>query len=306
MKISVIGAGNVGSLTAMRLAHESLGQIVLVDVLKGMACGKAFDLEDARPLLKSDYLIQGSDDISLIKDSNIVVMTAGLARKPGMTREELQNKNAAILKEVISHIKELAPDSILIIVTNPLDIMTDYALRASGFGNKRVFGMGISLDGARFANLIANKLSVACSQVEAVVIGGHGEAMLPLPRLSKVKGVSLSEFFNEKEMEELVKQTFDRGAQIVSLLGSGSAFFAPSAAISCIVKSIVKDEKRTIGVCACLEGEYGIENSCVGVPCRIGKNGIEQIVELDLTDQELDSLRTAAQTIKSKAKQLPS
>ncbi|MCX5699080.1 MAG: malate dehydrogenase [Candidatus Omnitrophica bacterium] len=297
MKISIIGAGNVGSLAAMRIAADGLGDVLLMDVVKGLALGKALDLEDARPLLKSNYSIKGSDDIIQIKDSDIVVVTAGLARKPGMTREELLVKNARILKDVCLKIKELAKAAIVIIVTNPLDIMTFYALKLTDFKPSKLFGMGISLDTARFINLISQELHLPAADIEAQVVGAHGEGMLALPGLAKVKGVSLDKFISEDKIESLISRTVNRGAQIVASLGTGSAFFAPSAAIASIVKTIVKDEKRTIGLCSYLNGQYGIKDSCIGVPCRIGKNGIEQIMELDLSAGQLAQLAKSAAAV---------
>jgi malate dehydrogenase len=304
MKISIIGAGNVGSLTAMRIAADGLGDVLLIDIVKGLALGKALDLEDARPLLKSNYSIKGSDDIDQLKASDIVVVTAGLARKPGMTREELLSKNAQILKEVCLKIKSLAPDAIVIIVTNPLDIMTFYALKITGFKANKLFGMGISLDTARFINLIAEELRLPGTDIEAQVVGAHGEAMLPLSRFAKVKGVSLDEFISDSKIKELINRTINRGAQIVANLGTGSAFFAPSAAITSIVKTIVKDEKRTVGLCSYLNGQYGIRNTCIGVPCRLGKNGVEQIMELDLSPEELVQLNKSASAVAQSAAQL--
>jgi len=298
MKISVIGAGNVGSTTAMRLAEAGLGDIVLIDVVRGMAEGKSLDLEDARAVLKYSYRIEGSDDIAKIKDSDIVVITAGLARKPGMTREELLAKNTAILKEVCLNIKKLAGSAIVIVVTNPLDLMTYYALKVLGFKHNKVIGMGISLDSARFANLISKQLNIPVMDIDACVIGSHGEGMLPLTRFSSIKGVKLDEFLDEAMADSLAKRTVGRGAEIVSLLGSGSAYFAPSAAIAALVKVIAKDEKKTLGVCACLNGEYGLKDVCIGVPCRIGRNGIENIIELDLNPQEKEALLKSAASLK--------
>lgn len=304
MKITVIGAGNVGSLTAMRITQDGLGDVLLIDIVKGLAHGKALDLEDARPLLKYNYNIKGSDDIAQLKDSDIVVVTAGLARKPGMSREELLAKNAQILKGVCLNIKELAKKAIVVIVTNPLDIMTFYALKITGFKPAKLFGMGISLDTARFVNLIAGELNLPVTDIEALVIGAHGEGMLPLPGLAKVKGVGLDEFISDAKIESLVSRTVARGAEIVANLGTGSAFFAPSAAIAAIVKTIVKDEKRTIGLCSYLNGEYGIKDSCLGVPCRLGKNGIEQVIQLDLSAEEKSKLSKSAQLVAASAAQL--
>jgi malate dehydrogenase len=304
MKISIIGAGNVGSLTAMRIAGDGLGDVLLIDVVKGKAQGKALDLEDAAAVLKYNYNIKGSDDIRQVRDSDIVVVTAGLARKPGMSREELLAKNAGILKSVCLNIKELARNAIVVVVTNPLDIMTLYALRITGFKPNKLFGMGSSLDSARFANLIAQELALPSTDIEAVVIGAHGEGMLPLPGFTKVKGVLLDEFIDDKKIESLVRRTIGRGAEIVASLGTGSAFFAPSAAIAVIVKAIVKDEKRTIGLCSYLNGEYGIKDTCIGVPCRLGKHGIEEVIELDLTPGEKARLIESAGLVAGAAAQL--
>ena len=288
----------------MRLGQEGVGDIMLVDVVKGFAQAKAFDLEDARPVLKINYHIEGSDDITQIKDSDIIVITAGLARKPGMTREELLVKNSQILKEVCSSIKKFSPNSIVIVVTNPLDLMTYLAVKQLGFKANKVLGMGISLDAARFANLVSKELNIPVTDIDASVIGSHGEAMLPLSRFTTIKGVSLDEFLDDKKVEALIAKTIGRGAEIVSLLGSGSAYFAPSAAIASLVKAIAKDEKRTIGVCAYLNGEYGIKDVCIGVPCRLGKSGIEKIIELELNSQEIEKLTKSAESIRQLANQL--
>jgi len=298
MKIAIIGAGNVGSLTAMRLAQENIGDIFLVDVLKGLAQGKSLDLEDARPILKYDYNIQGTDDIDAIKDADIIVVTAGLTRKPGMSREELLNKNAEIVKDVSLNILKLAAHSLVIVVSNPLDLMTYVVLKTTAFSRNRVLGMGISLDAARFANLIGKELNIATAEIDACVIGGHGEGMLPLTRFTRIKGVALDEFIDQKKIEDLINRTLNRGAEIVSLLGSGSAFFAPSAAAASLVKTIVKDEKRTLGICAYLNGEYGLKDVCIGVPCRLGKAGIENIVELDLNAKEKEAFLKSAANLK--------
>ncbi|MDD2927571.1 MAG: malate dehydrogenase [Candidatus Omnitrophica bacterium] len=304
MKISIIGAGNVGALSAMRIAQYNLGDIFLVDIARGLARGKSLDLADAQAALGFDYNIQGSDDISSIKDSDIVVITAGLARKPGMTREELLTKNSQILKDVCVNIKELAPQAVVIVVTNPLDLMTYLALKTTGFAKNKVLGMGSSLDSSRLANLIARELKLSATSVETMVIGAHGEGMLPLARHTKIKGVSLEEFLSDEKMESLTKETIGRGAEIVALLGSGSAFFAPSAAVAQMVKIIAKDEKKIAGACAYLDGEYGIKDICLGVPCRLGRTGIEKIIELDLTAKEKKELLCSADSIRNLLKQL--
>ena len=298
MKISIIGAGNVGGLAAMRLAQEGAGDIFLIDIAPGLAKAKAFDMDDARSILKLNYNIIGTDDIRAIKDSDIVVVTAGMSRKPGEAREDLANKNAAILKGVCSGIKELARSAVVVIVTNPLDLMTYFALNALGFKSNRVFGMGSSLDASRFANLIAQELKVPVIDVEAMVIGIHGEGMLPLPRFTNIKGVTLDEFLSAEKIQGLIKKTVQRGAEIVSLSVSGSAYFAPSAAICDIVRTITKNELRTVTVSAYLSGEYSIKDACLGVPCRLGKKGIEKIIELDLNKEEKEILSRSADSLK--------
>lgn len=298
MKITIIGGGNVGGLAAMRIAQMGLGEVVLIDIAKGLAQGKAFDMEDSRTLVKCDYKIEGTEDIQALKDSDVIVVTAGLARKPGMTREDLLNKNASILKDICLKIKELAPKCILVMVTNPLDLMTQFALKITGFKPNRVFGMGVTLDAARFTNIISKELKISPLDIEAVVVGSHGEGMLPVPRLSKVKGVKLEEFLDEAKLKDVAQKTIERGKEIVSLLGSGSAYFAPSAAIAEIVKCVVKDEKRTLGVSVYLNGEYGLKDICLGFPCRIGKDGIEDIIELDLNPQEKEILNKSAAYLK--------
>jgi len=305
MKISVIGAGNVGALSAMRIAQYGMADVMLVDIAKGIAKGKALDLEDARFILKINYNVNGSEDINDIKDSDIVVITAGLARKPGMTREELLAKNAHILKEVCLNIKTEAPHAVVVVVTNPLDLMTYLALKVTGFPRKRVLGMGVSLDASRFANLISKELNLQPTDIEAVVIGAHGEGMLPLAKHTKIKGVSLDEFLTKEKVSSLVKKTVGRGAEIVSFLGSGSAFFAPSAAVAEVVRAIAKDEKKILGASAYLSGEYGIRDICIGVPCRLGKDGIEDIVELDLSDSEKNELLLSSGSIRKLLQDIP-
>ncbi len=298
MKISVIGAGNVGSLAAMRIAQEQLGQVVLVDILGDVARGKSLDLEDACQILKIAYSVTGSNKIDAIAGSDIVVITAGLTRKPGMLREELLKKNADIVRGLCLNIKNLAPDAIVIVVTNPLDLMTYLAFKATGFPSQRIIGMGLTLDASRFANLISKELNVAVTDIEPVVIGSHGEGMMPLPRLTTVKGADLTKFLDADKLDELAKNTVLRGQEIVTCLGSGSAFFAPSAAVAEIVRVIAKDQKRILGVSACLNGQYGVDEVCIGVPCRIGKKGLEQVIELELTAQEKELFVKAAAKLK--------
>lgn len=304
MKISVIGAGNVGGLTAMRLAEAGLGEVLLCDVAKGLAAGKAGDMLDSQAALKCRFNIDGSDDISKIEGSQVIIVTAGLARKPGMTREELLQKNAQIVKEVSLQIKDKAPQAIVIVVTNPLDLMTFLVLKTSGLSPKRVFGMGLNLDTSRFANLISRQLNMPATEINAMVIGAHGEGMLPLARLSQARGVALEELLDEEKLKALTAATVKRGAEIVSLLGSGSAYFAPSAALLEVVKAIAGDQKRTLGLSVYLNGEYGLKDICIGLPCLLGKNGIEKIIELDLNSEEKQAFLKTADSIKGRLDQL--
>ncbi len=305
MKISIIGAGNVGATTALRIAQGRLGKVVLYDIVKGLAQGKCFDMEDAKALLKYEYDLTGTDDIHQLKNSDIIVITAGLARKPGMTREDLLSKNTQILKSICQNIKTLCPDAIIIVVTNPLDLMTYAAIRLTGFKPQRVLGMGITLDASRFANLISKELSVPITDIEAVVIGTHGEGMMPLASLTKVKGKPLTEAVHADKAAELIKRTGLRGAEIVSLLGSGSAYYAPSAAIAELVEIIVTNKKATVGVSAYLNGEYGIKDVCIGTLCKIGKNGIEKILEVDLDSEEKAAFLKSAESLKEQNKNNP-
>lgn len=298
MKISIIGAGNVGSTSALRIVQAGLGDVVLIDKVPGLAKGLSLDLADARAIVKLNYGICGTDDIQQIKDSDIIVVTAGLPRKPGMTREELLAKNADTLKGICLDIKRLAVNAVVVIVTNPLDLMTYLALKLTGFKPNKVLGMGLTLDAARFANLISQELNIPNTDIEATVIGSHGEGMLPLPRFTNVKGVSLEEFLDESKIKSLIEKTINRGAEVVSLLGSGSAYFAPSAAIAELVQVIAKDEKRTLGVSAYLNGEYGVKGICLGVPCRIGGEGIEKITELELNKEEKEAFVNSAESIR--------
>ncbi len=304
MKISVIGAGNIGGLAAMRIAESRIGEVVLVDIAKGFAMGKAFDMEDARSIFKCGYSITGTDQIAAVEGSSIVVVTAGFARKPGMTREELLTKNAAVLKEICTSVRSLAPSAVVVVVTNPLDLMTAFVQSTTGFSHRKVLGMGVTLDASRFANLISKELKVPVENIEACVIGSHGEGMLPLPRFTTVNGIVLSELLPEDKINDLVAKTVGRGLEIVTLLGSGSAYFAPTAAIFQLVKAIAKDEKRILGVSTLLGGEYGISGVALGVPCRIGKNGVEDIITLELEAQEKQQLIQSASKLKEQLRSI--
>ncbi|MFA6384801.1 MAG: malate dehydrogenase [Candidatus Omnitrophota bacterium] len=298
MKISVIGAGNVGGFAAARIAADNIGDVFLIDIAPKLARAKAFDMDDSRSLLNHDRSVTGSEDLRDIKGSDIIVVTAGLARKPGMTREDLLIKNCAIIEGISSHIRDLAPDAIVVVVTNPLDVMTYFMFKKLNFDRSRVFGMGITLDAARFANLIGKELAHPVTGINACVIGSHGEKMLPLPRLSTVDKKPLAQVATLETIASLVDRTINRGKEIVSLYGTGSAYFAPSAAISQLVRIIARDERIPVGVSAYLNGEYGLADICIGVPCIIGKSGIERIIDLGLTQAEQEQFAASADSIR--------
>jgi len=303
-KVTIIGAGHVGGTAAMRIAESSLANVVLIDVVESVAKAKAFDLEDARYSLGRDTRVEGSSDASLMSGSDVVVVTAGLPRKPGMTREDLLLKNSQIMGNVCENIVKYASDAIVVVVSNPLDVMTYFTFKKTGFTRTRVFGMGSSLDTSRFANIISKKLFVSTETIDALVIGSHGETMLPMPRLTTVRGKALTEVLDEIEIESLVKRTKERGAEIVSLYGSGSAYMAPSAAIFEIVEAILTGHPKDIPVSVYLDGEYGHYDVCVGVLASIGPNGIEKIIELDLKDEEREAFDFSVQSVKDAIKSL--
>jgi malate dehydrogenase len=286
MKISIIGAGNVGGLLALRLLEFNLGNILLVDIAEGLAEGKALDLEDTGAVYKYNYQIKGSKDIEEILDSHLVIITAGFARRPGMKREELLKKNALIAKEIALKIKKLCPNAIVLVVSNPVDIITYLVLKITGFLPNKVLGVGVNLDTARFINLISKELNIPCSEIESMVIGAHSEMMLPLERFTFIRGIPLNQFLDQDTIKRLKEETISRGAKIVSLYGSGSAYFAPSSATAEIVKTILKDEHRSLCVSSYLNGEYGLKDICIGVPCILGKNGREKVIELELSPSE--------------------
>lgn len=303
-KVSVIGVGNVGGTTAMRIAESGLAQVVLIDIVENMTKAKALDIEDARYCLKCDTHISGTNDFSALSGSDIVVMTAGFPRKPGMTREDLLLKNAAIMTDVCGHITRYAKDAIVIIVSNPLDAMTYLAFKKTGISRKKIFGMGVNLDSSRFANLIAKKLDVGIEEISALVIGSHGETMLPLPRATKVGHKLLVDLLSEAEVASLVEATKKRGAEIVSLYGAGSAYYSPSAAIYEIVETILSGRSKEIPVSAVLDGEYDCREVSIGVLTKIGAGGIEKIIEIDLTAEEKQAFKQSSQAIKESIKYL--
>lgn len=299
MKVSIIGAGNVGATLAKRVVESGLADVVLLDIVKGLAEGKACDLLHAAPIIRHGKTICGTDDYSFTKDSDIVVITAGLARKPGMSREDLIGKNAGIVKEITEKTAALSPKSIILMVTNPLDIMTYAAYKTSGFSPKKVIGMAGVLDSSRFAHYIADELNAPCIDVETLVLGGHGDTMVPLLSQTKIKGKPLIQALSSEKINELVEKTKKAGAKIVGLLGSGSAYYAPSAAVFLMIRAIIKNEKRLLSASVYLNGEYGLRGLCLGVPVRLGKNGVEEIAELDITEEEKKALHKSADRTKT-------
>jgi len=298
-KITIIGAGAVGAKSAQRIAEKELGDIVITDIVEGLPQGKALDLLEAGPLCGYDSKITGTNNYEDIEDSDVVVVTAGIARKPGMTREDLLKINTNIIKEVSQNIADHAPDSVVITVTNPLDIMTYVTMKTTGFDPERVFGMSGVLDSGRFATFIAIELGCSVRDISAMVLGGHGDTMVPLPRFTTVSGVPITELMDETVIQSIVDRTVNGGAEIVNLLKTGSAFYAPSAAVTNMVEAVIKDTKRILPVCAYLNGEYGKRNIYLGVPVILGRRGVEEIVELELTQDEQKALDRSADAVKS-------
>jgi malate dehydrogenase len=304
MKTTVVGSGFVGQTAAMRLLEKGLGDVVLIDIIEGKPQGLALDLMEAAPVAGYEPTIVGTNDYADTAGSDVVVITAGFPRKPGMSRMDLLGKNAAIMSDVIAKVTVGSPNAILIVVSNPLDEMTFLAAEKSGFPRQRVVGMAGILDSARLRYFIAEELGVSTTGVEAMTLGSHGEAMVALPRHATVNGKPLPELVDEQTLERLFQRTRDGGAEIVALLGTGSAYYAPSASVVAMVEAIAEDSKAVLPVCAWTTGEYGIHDVYVGVPARMGRGGVEEIVELELNDDELARLRQAAEGIREKCEDL--
>jgi malate dehydrogenase len=297
-KVTVVGAGNVGATTAQYIVERELADVVLTDVVEGLPQGKALDLLQAGPVHGYDCRLIGANDYKGTAGSDIVVMTAGLARKPGMSRDDLLQKNAEIVGGVVDEIVRLSPDAILIVVTNPLDAMAQLAWKRSGFPKHRVIGMAGVLDSARFRTFIAEELEVSVENVTAFVLGGHGDTMVPLPRYSTVAGIPITELLPKERVDALVKRTANGGAEIVNLLKTGSAFYAPAASVVDMVEAILKDKKRILPCTTYLDGEYGIHGLFVGVPVKLGRRGVEQIIQITLTPDEAAALERSAAAVK--------
>ncbi len=285
-KITVVGAGNVGASVAQYCVERELGDVVLVDVIEGVPQGKALDLAQAGPIHGYDSRLTGSNGYDETGDSDVVVITAGLARKPGMTRDDLLFKNAEIVGGVVDQVVARSKNAILILVTNPLDAMVQLAWKRSGFPTKRVMGMAGVLDSARFRTFIARELDVSVENVTAFVLGGHGDTMVPLPRYSTVAGIPITELLPKDRIDALVQRTANGGAEIVNYLKTGSAYYAPAASAVEMVEAILKDKKRILPCAAYLEGQYGVTGFYVGVPAKLGRGGVERIIEIKLTPDE--------------------
>jgi malate dehydrogenase len=297
-KVSIIGAGNVGATTAHWIAAKELADVVLVDVVEGVPQGKALDLLQAMPIEKRDVQVTGSNGYEATANSDIVVITAGIPRKPGMSRDDLLHTNFKIISDVVAKVVAQSPESILIIVSNPLDAMAQAAFRQAGFNRERVIGMAGVLDSARFRAFIAAELNVSVENVTAFVLGGHGDTMVPLPRYSTVAGIPITELIASDRLEAIVQRTRDGGAEIVKYLKTGSAYYAPSAAVTEMTEAILKDKKKILPCAAYLQGEYGIDGYYIGVPCKLGAAGLEQIVEIKLTPDEDAALKKSAEAVK--------
>lgn len=293
-KVTVVGAGNVGSTAALRLADRDYADIVLVDVVEGLPQGKALDLMESGPVVGFDTHLTGAESYEATAGSDLVVVTSGLARKPGMSRDDLVDKNAAIITGVVEQVVRHSPDCILLIVSNPLDAMTHLAYKISGFPRHRVLGMAGVLDTARFRTFIAMELDVSVEDVQGFVLGGHGDTMVPLPRFTTVAGIPITELLPKERIDAICQRTANGGAEIVNLLKTGSAFYAPGAAVAQMADSLLLDKKRILPATVFLQGEYGIHDLFIGVPVKLGAGGVEQIVEIKLTpDEEMAIQRSA-------------
>ena len=305
MKITVVGAGNVGATAALRTAEKQLAkEVVLIDIVEGVPQGKALDMYESGAVGLFDTQVSGSNDYKDSADSDIILITAGLARKPGMTREDLLNKNAAIIKDVTTQVMKYSANPIIIMVSNPLDVMTFVAWSASGLPKERVIGMAGVLDTARYKSFIAEALDVSMQDVSALVLGGHGDSMVPVVNYTNVSGIPLTELLPQDKIDALVERTRNGGIEIVNYLKTGSAFYAPAASAVEMIEAIVKDKKRVIPCTTLVEGQYGIESVFCGVPVKLGKEGVEQIFEINLSASELEALQVSAAIVDENCKSL--
>jgi len=301
-KITVVGAGNVGATAAFLAAQKELANIVMIDVMDGVPQGKALDMFESSPIQGFDALVHGTQDYADTADSDLVIITAGIARKPGMSRDDLLNINVKIVSQVTSSIVKYSPNCIILVVTNPLDAMVYTALKVSGFPKQRVIGMAGVLDSARMRAFIATEMQVSIENVSACVLGGHGDTMVPVPRYSTVAGIPITELMDAERVASICERTAQGGAEIVELLKTGSAFYAPGASVVQMAEAIIKDKKRILPCAAYLEGEYGIDGYYMGVPCKLGRDGVEAILELNLSDKEAAALHQSMLAVKELVK----
>jgi len=304
MRVTIVGSGFVGQTTAMRVVEKGLAEVVLIDIVEGLPQGLALDVRESSPIEGFEPNVTGTNDYADTAESDVVVITAGFPRQPGMSRMDLLGKNAAVVRDVVENVAPGSPDAVIVVVTNPLDEMTFLASDVSGFPKRRVLGMAGVLDSARLRYFIAEELRVSPSAVEAMTLGSHGESMVPLPRHATVAGKPLAELVDETTLERLYQRTRDAGAEIVALLKKGSAYYAPSAAIAGMVQAIARGDRDVLPACAWCEGQYGIRDVYVGVPVRLSPSGVEEIVELDLNEDEVGALRAAAEGIRAKCADL--
>ncbi|HXG25982.1 MAG TPA: malate dehydrogenase [Candidatus Binatia bacterium] len=297
-KVTVIGAGNVGATTAQRIAEAGLADVVLVDIVEGLPQGKGLDLAEAAPVVGHDARITGTNDYAATAGSDIIVVTSGLARQPGMSRDDLLAKNAGIVKAVVEASAAQSPDAIIIVVTNPLDAMCHVAMQASGFPRERVLGMAGVLDSARFRTFIAEELDVSVEDTHAFVLGGHGDTMVPLSRYSTVAGIPITELLPPDRIKALEERTANGGAEVVALLKTGSAFYAPAASTFEMVDAILRDRRRVLPCAAYLQGEYGVDGLFVGVPVVLGEGGLRRVIEITLTDEERAAFQKSAAAVR--------
>ena len=297
-KVTVVGAGNVGATAAQRLCEKELCDVVLIDIVEGVPQGKALDLTEAAPIEKHDAQLTGTNGYEASEGSDVIIITAGIPRKPGMSRDDLLKTNAGIIRDVTRQVAGRSPDAALIIVSNPLDAMCHVAYETSGFPKNRVMGMAGVLDSARFRAFIAMELNVSVENTHAFVLGGHGDTMVPLPRYSTVAGIPITELMPKERIDALVQRTANGGAEIVSLLKTGSAYYAPASAAVEMTESILKDKKKILPCAAFLEGEYGIHGLFIGVPVKLGKTGIEEIIQITLAEDEQKALQKSADAVK--------
>lgn len=303
-KVAVIGAGNVGATCAFVLAERKVGDVVLLDIYEGFAKGKALDMSQGGQVLNYDGRVTGTKDYADIADSDVVVVTSGFPRQPGMTREDLIGKNADIVSQVGEGIRQHAPNSIVVMVTNPLDLMTYHMQKVTGFEHTRVVGQAGILDSARMTHFIAQAVGCSNEDVQAMVLGGHGDTMVPLPRYTTVNGIPVSQLLGDEEIEAICKRTASGGGEIVKLLEKGSAFYAPGSAAAIMAEAILDDRKRVLPCSTYLSGEYGMDDIYIGVPVVLGRNGVERIIELELADKELDSLQSSGSFYKEQLSEI--